>query len=68
MRATLNFTLPDDAHEFDAALQGRAAISLLWEIDQHCRSVVKYMDASEDEQRLAEEIRRMIAEGDVDIE
>lgn len=68
MRATLNFSLPDDADEFDAALQGRTALSLLWEIDNHCRSVVKYMDSTDAEQRLANDIRTMISESDLSID
>jgi hypothetical protein len=60
MRATLQFTLPDDQAEFDAARLGQRAISALWHIDQHCRSLVKHGDPSPDVQELAEAIRNMI--------
>ena len=69
MRATLTFTLPDEQGEFDAARQGREALVLLHEIDQRCRSLVKYNDeASDDARRLAEEIRQMIGESKVDLD
>jgi glutamate-1-semialdehyde aminotransferase len=59
---TLRFTLPDEQGEFDAARLGREALSTLWEIDQHCRSRVKYGEPTPAERELAEEIRRMIPE------
>lgn len=67
--ATLRFDLPDEQGDFDAARQGREALVLLHEIDQRCRSLVKYRDdASEDARRLAEEIRQMIGESKVDLD
>jgi len=62
MKATLTFTLPEEQGEFDAARLGRAALSTLWEIDQHCRAAVKHGDPSEDAAALAEAIRGMISE------
>jgi hypothetical protein len=61
MIATLRFTLPDEQAEFDAARLGSEAMQTLWQIDQRCRSLVKYdYQASEGARRLAEEIRGMI--------
>jgi hypothetical protein len=60
MRATLTFNLPDDQAEFDAARLGRAALSALWEIDQHCRSLLKHGEPTPEQRELAEEIRAMI--------
>jgi len=60
---TITYTLPDEQAEYDAARLGRSALSVLWQIDQHCRSVVKHGEPSEAEERLAEEIREMIREG-----
>jgi hypothetical protein len=60
MQATLSFTLPEDQGHYDAARFGRAALSTLWEIDQHLRSLVKHGDPSPDVQELAETIRKMI--------
>jgi hypothetical protein len=60
MRATLTFTLPDEQGEFDAARLGSKALSTLWEIDQRCRSLLKHGEPTDEERRLAEEIRAMI--------
>lgn len=60
--ATLRYRLPDEEVEFRAALQGAAAKSCLWEIDQRCRSLLKHGDPSDETARLAEEIRGMIRE------
>ena len=59
---TLRYTLPDEQAEFDAAREGGAARSLLWEIDQRCRSILKYGEPSGETGQLAEEIRGMIRE------
>lgn len=58
--ATLRFSLPDEEHEFRTAQQGQAAKSALWQIDQHCRSLLKHGEPSDETARLAEEIRAMI--------
>ncbi len=68
MRATLSFNLPEDSAEFDAALQGVDASTTLWNIDRHCRSILKHCEPDEGEQRLAEEIRAMIADSGVSLE
>lgn len=59
--ASLEFDLPEEEAEFRAATQGSRARGILWDIDQRCRSLIKYNDAaSDDARRLAEEIRMMI--------
>ena len=60
MQAILKFTLPDEQGDFDAARLGRAALSALWQIDQHCRSLLKHGEPTDEERRLAQEIRAMI--------
>jgi hypothetical protein len=60
MRAAFTFSLPDDQAEFDAARLGRAALSALWQIDQHCRSLLNHGEPTPEEARMAEEIRAMI--------
>jgi hypothetical protein len=60
MKATLTYTLPDEQAEYDAARLGREALSTLWEIDQHCRTLLKHGTPSDETRRLAEEIRAMI--------
>ncbi len=62
MKAILEFTLPRDQAEFDAARLGRDALSALWEIDQHCRSLIKYGEPTPEQTTLAEAIRAMIPE------
>ena len=57
---TVTYKLPGEQAEFDAARLGRAALTVLWEIDQHCRSVVKHGEPTPEERRLAEDIRAMI--------
>lgn len=68
MRATLSFNLPDESDEFDAAIQGHEALTLLWSIRRHCRSVLDDCEPDASEERLAEEICAMIADSDITIE
>ena len=60
---TIRYTLPDEQAEFDAARLGRAALTVLWEIDQRCRSLLKHGEPSEETKRWAEEVREMIRQG-----
>jgi hypothetical protein len=59
-RATLTFTLPDEQSDFDAAREGSAARSLIWAIDQHCRSILKHGSPDAATRVLASDIRQMI--------
>jgi hypothetical protein len=63
MKATLTYTLPDDQAAYDAARLGSEAIATLWDIDQHCRSVIKHGEPTIGERHLAEEVRAMIRDG-----
>jgi len=58
--ATLRYRLPDEQAEFDAARLGSEAMQVLWQIDQHCRSLCKHGTPNAEERRLAEQIRAMI--------
>ncbi len=61
MRATLEFTLPDDQEEHAIALRGRASQSALWDIAQAIRSRLKYGEnVSAEERNTLEEIRALI--------
>jgi hypothetical protein len=60
MKAILQFDLPEDQGDFDAARLGRDALAALWEIDQHCRALLKHGSPSEETRALAEAIRGMI--------
>jgi hypothetical protein len=62
MKATLEFDLPDEQGEFDAARLGSKALATLWEIDQRCRALLKHGEPTPETARLAEEIRGMIPE------
>lgn len=57
---TLRYKLPDEQGDFDAAINGRRAISALWDIDQRLRSLLKHGEPTNEEARLAEQIREMI--------
>lgn len=60
MKATLTFTLPDEQGDYDAARLGRQALLTLWEIDQHCRSLLKHGEPTKEVRELAQQIRGMI--------
>jgi len=60
MIATLQYNLPDEQGDFDAAVAGRKALSALWDIDQACRSLLKHGEPTEGQAELAERIREMI--------
>lgn len=57
---TLRYRLPDEQAEYDAARQGAEAKSVLWDIDQRLRSLLKHGEPGREAARLAEEIREMI--------
>jgi hypothetical protein len=60
MKATLEFDLPDEQGEFDAARLGGKALLALWEIDERCRGLLKHGEPTPEARKLAEEIRGMI--------
>lgn len=60
MKATLTFSLPDDQGEYDRARLGPLAISTLWDINQHLRSLVRHGEPTPEMRDLAETIRNMI--------
>jgi hypothetical protein len=63
--ARLTFRLPEEEPEFATACQASAAKSLLWDLDQHCRTILKYeQEPHEERVKLAEEIREMIRNAD----
>jgi glutamate-1-semialdehyde aminotransferase len=57
---TLRYRLPDEQSEYDAARLGSEAMQVLWQIDQHCRSLCKHGTPTAEERRLAEQIRELI--------
>jgi len=57
MKATLEFNLPEDQHEFDLAIQGSNMYSALWDISQELRKLWKYEELSDEEWKMVERIR-----------
>jgi hypothetical protein len=57
---TLRYRLPDEQSEYDAARLGGEALSVLWQIEQHCRERLKYGQPAADEVHALEFIRAMI--------
>jgi hypothetical protein len=58
----LRYRLPDEQHELNAAMQGREAKAALWAVDQHCRSMLKHGEPSEETRQQLEQIREMLRE------
>jgi glutamate-1-semialdehyde aminotransferase len=58
--AFIRFRLPEEQSEFETAIQGGRAKSALWDIDQECRSLLKYGEPTKAEAALAERIRALI--------
>ena len=57
MKATLEFNLPDEQHEFYCATKGQDMISVLWEMQKELRTLWKYEELSDEEQLIVERIR-----------
>lgn len=61
MKATLEFNLPEDEFDLSNAINGNKFKLILWDMDQHLRSIVKYSE-NEEEVRVAEELRDKLQE------
>jgi hypothetical protein len=59
-KAILEFNLPDEKADFDAAIHGKEALSVIFDIYQRCRSLLKHGNLTHEQVRLAEEIQDMI--------
>jgi hypothetical protein len=72
MKAILEFDLPEDKTDFEAAINGHKYKSAHWELDQLLRSEIKYKDLSEDTYKAykfcREELRKILAEDNLFIE
>ena len=60
MKATLEFTLPDDEPEHRYALAGRDALIALEQIDNWARGILKHGEPGDEGERLLREVRTMI--------
>jgi hypothetical protein len=58
----LRFRLPDEQVELNAAMQGRDAKAAIWLVDQHCRSILKHGEPSEETRQHLEHIREILRE------
>jgi hypothetical protein len=58
----IRFRLPEDQGDFNAAMQGRDAKSVIWEVDQYCRTILKHGEPSDDERRHLGRIRDILRE------
>ena len=56
----IRYRLPDEQAEFTAAMQGADAKSVLWQVDQYCRGVLKHGEPSQETRRHLEEIRETL--------
>jgi hypothetical protein len=64
MKATIEFTLPDEQAEFEASANGQKVISIITDLDHALRNMQKY-DGKETIE--IEKVRNMIREGLEDV-
>jgi hypothetical protein len=63
MKATLEFNLPEDKHEWNNAVQADAMFACLWDLSQELRTMWKYQQyQTEEEYAIVESIRDKIYE------
>ena len=58
----LRYRLPDEQTELNAAMQGRDAKIVIWEVDQYCRGLLKHGTISDETAKHFEQIREMLRE------
>lgn len=72
MRATLQFNLPDDQHEYEIAVQAPKVQSFLWDFSQQLRAWQKYhhdFKSGDDAlDKIREEFYRLINEHNINID
>lgn len=62
MKASLEFELPVEYSEFRACLDGPDALSVLWEVDQRLRSLIKYGELAESAEDALQDVRDFLHE------
>ena len=61
MKAIIEFSLPEEQEEYEIFNNARNYYAQLWDIDQYCRSVIKYdVDNDKSVNEVAEKIRSML--------
>lgn len=72
MKAILEFDLPEDNHDFQAAINGNNYRSCIWDFNQLLRSEMKYKQLTEDTYKAyeycQEELRRILEQDNIYIE
>jgi len=67
MKAKLEFNLPEDEEQFNAASKAMEWALLVWDLDQQCRDWSKYENHNfEDVQETLQGVRRIIYEAMVE--
>lgn len=62
MKAILKFNLPEENEEFETASNGWKYKLILWNLDGHLRSKIKYEDLEEKEYDIYSKIREQLWE------
>jgi len=57
-KATITFNLPEEQQDFNDAVHASDYKCILWDLDQHLRSEVKYNEKIDDKTQLAYEAVR----------
>jgi hypothetical protein len=72
MKAVLEFDLPEDQDDFQAAINGNNYKSAIWNFDQLLRSEMKYKELSDETYKAykycREELRKILEEDNLFIE
>jgi hypothetical protein len=72
MKAVLEFDLPEDQDDFQAAINGHNYKSAIWNFDQLLRSEMKYKELSDETYKAykycREELRKILEEDNLFIE
>ena len=61
-KATLHFTLPEEAEEFQTALDGSAWAAVVWDLDQYLRGCIKYNELSDEIEASLQRVRDKLHE------
>ena len=72
MKAVLEFDLPEENTDFQAAINGHNYKSAIWDFDQLLRSEMKYKELSDDSYKslkwCREELRKILEQDNLFIE
>jgi hypothetical protein len=61
-KVILEFDSIEEAEDIRDAINGHKYKYILWDLDQHCRSKMKYVELKENEYEVYESIRETIRE------